>query len=63
MMMLQEMRNQQIFGKRHECPNQGLAICQNQKIGGQHEILDRVDLIQKFFIGFENEIYHQNEVM
>jgi hypothetical protein len=61
--MLQKMRNQQVFGKMFECQKKESHICQKKIIGGLLEILDLVDQIQRFFIGFEMKIYHQNEVM
>jgi hypothetical protein len=63
MMMLLEIMNQQKYGNKLECQNQEFLIYQNQKIGGQLENFDLVELIQKFFIGYEIVIFHMIEVM
>jgi hypothetical protein len=57
------MKNQQIFGQVCECQEVEFLIYQKKIIGGQQEILDLVDQIQKYFIGFERVSFRQNEVM
>ncbi|MDR2639862.1 MAG: hypothetical protein LBC61_00540 [Candidatus Peribacteria bacterium] len=61
--MLQEMRNQQLFGRTFECQKIRFHTSQKKIIGGQLEILDLVDQIQKYFIGLGKKSFHQNEVM
>jgi hypothetical protein len=63
MKMLLEMKNQQVFGLMYECQKIESHIYQKKIIGGRLEILDLVDLIQKYFIGFEKVNFRQNEVM
>jgi len=64
MMMLQEMRNQLLFGRKLVFQKQGFLIFEKKIIGG--DLLgkhDLVDQILKFFIGFEIVSFRQNEVM
>jgi hypothetical protein len=58
-MMLLEMKNLPKYGKNNEYLKIEYHIYQNQKIGGQHDQLDLVDLIQKYFIGYEKKKIHQ----
>jgi hypothetical protein len=62
-LMLLVMKKVLIFGVQFECQEIEFHIFQNQKTGGQRVILDLVDLIQKFFIGFEKVNFLQREVM
>jgi hypothetical protein len=57
-MMRQEMKKQHEFGKEFECQKIEFHFYQLQKTGGQHDQLDLVDQIQKFFTGFENLNFH-----
>jgi hypothetical protein len=63
MKMHQETKSLQKFGKKLECQKIEFHFYLHQKTGGQHEILDLVVQIQKFFIGFENQNFHQNDQM
>jgi hypothetical protein len=63
MKMLLEMKNQQVFGLVYEYQRIEFRIYQKKIIGGRLEILDLVDLIQKYFIGFEKVSFHQKIVM
>jgi hypothetical protein len=57
------MKNQQISGLMYEYQKIEFRIYQKKIIGGLQEILDLVDLIQKYFIGFEKANFRQKIVM
>jgi hypothetical protein len=61
--MLLEMKKVLIFGPNQECLEIEFHILIKMKTGGQLEILDLVDLILKFFTGFENLNFHQKVQM
>jgi hypothetical protein len=63
MKMLLEMRLQLQLGKRQEYLLKGSHFCQRNIIGGVQDLLDHVDQILKFFIGFETVNFHQKDLM
>jgi hypothetical protein len=64
MKMLQEMKNLLIYGLILVSLEKEFLIFQKVKIGGdQLEKQDLVDQIVKYFIGYEKENSHQQEVM